>query len=144
MLTAYRRRFVAITMALIALVLLLALIMQGIVVYRNEYQDMRRTMGMVLEPWRMVGDDFRPGNPGPGQRPEDDDFAPDEDFEPDDDFDREDTPPMGRFRDARIRKTTPSPSCPAGRYPTATSSSRRQGRRWTRRNPSAWCRATII
>ena len=102
MLTAYRRRFVAITMALIALVLLLALIMQGIVVYRNEYQDMRRTMGMVLEPWRMVGDDFRPGNPGPGQRPEDDDFAPDEDFEPDDDFDREDTPPMGRFRDARI------------------------------------------
>ena len=102
MLTAYRRRFVAITMALIALVLLLALIMQGIVVYRNEYQDMRRTMGMVLEPWRMVGDDFRPGNPGPGQRPEDDAFAPDEDFEPDDDFDREDTPPMGRFRDARI------------------------------------------
>ena len=92
MLTAYRRRFVAITMALIALVLLLALIMQGVFVYRNEYQDMRRTMGMVLEPWRVVSDDFRPGDPGPGQRPKDDDFEPD------------DVPPMerDRVRDERI------------------------------------------
>ncbi len=96
MLTAYRRRFVAITMALSALVLLLALIMQGVFVYRNEYQDMRRTMGMVLEPWRMMG--FRPGEPSPLQRPEADGFDPDsDDFKPDDE-----APPMGRIRDARI------------------------------------------
>ena len=98
MLTAYRRRFVAITMTLVALVLLLALVMQGIVVYRNEYQDMRRTMGMVLEPWRMVGDEFQPGEPGSIQRPGDD-FKPDDDgFEPDG------APPMdrGRIRDERI------------------------------------------
>ena len=60
MLSTYRRRFVAITMALIALVLLLALVMQGIFVYREEYQDMQRTMRSVLEPWHMMGDGFRP------------------------------------------------------------------------------------
>ena len=98
MLTAYRRRFIAITMALIAMVLLLALVMQGIFVYRNEYQDMRRTMGMVLEPWRMMGDGFRPENPGPLQRPEDDGFEPDEGFE------HSNAPPMDRdrIRDERI------------------------------------------
>ena len=94
MLTAYRRRFVAITMALIALALLLALLMQGLFVYRNEYQDMRRTMGMVLEPWRMVGDDFRPEDSDLPQRPEGNDFEPDE------------APPMDRKRIRNERITT--------------------------------------
>ena len=40
-------RRLAITMALIALVLLLALVIQGIYVCRSEYQDMRRTMSSV-------------------------------------------------------------------------------------------------
>ena len=76
MMTGYRRRFVAITMALIALVLLLALVMQGVYVCRSEYQDMRRTMGMVLEPWRMVGDGFRPEDMGDRPEPPDGERPP--------------------------------------------------------------------
>ena len=58
MLRGYRRRFVAINMALIALVLALALGMQVAYVYRSEYADLQKTMGLILEPWRGAG--FRP------------------------------------------------------------------------------------
>ena len=60
MMTRYRWRFVAVNMSLIALVLALALLMQGIHVYRSEYNDMRRTMALILEPWRFADEDFRP------------------------------------------------------------------------------------
>ena len=86
MLTGYRRRFVAINMALIALVLLLALVVQGIFVCRNEYQDMQRTMNMVLEPWRMVGEDFRPeqtGDKPPADEPPEGDRPPANEQPPD-------------------------------------------------------------
>lgn len=59
MLNGYRRRFVAINMALIALVLALALGMQMLHVCRTEYSDLQKTMGLILEPWRGAGD-FRP------------------------------------------------------------------------------------
>ena len=60
MLRGYRRRFVAINMALIALVLALALGMQVLYVYRSEYADLQKTMGLILEPWRGAGEGFRP------------------------------------------------------------------------------------
>ena len=60
MLRGYRRRFVAINMALIALVLALALGMQVAYVYRSEYADLQKTMGLILEPWRGAGEGFRP------------------------------------------------------------------------------------
>ena len=67
MLRGYRRRFVAINMALIALVLALALGMQVIYVYRSEYADLQKTMGLILEPWRGAGEGFRPQEaPPPG------------------------------------------------------------------------------
>ncbi len=78
MLNGYRRRFVAITMTLIALVLLFALVIQGLYVCRSEYQDMRKTMSMVLEPWRMMGDDVRPKPEGDRPAPPEGDRNPDE------------------------------------------------------------------
>ncbi len=60
MLRRYRRRFVAITMTLIALVLALALGMQVVYVYRSEYADLQKTMGLILEPWHGAGEGFRP------------------------------------------------------------------------------------
>ncbi len=113
MLTGYRRRFVAINMILIAVVLLFALVMQGIFVYRNEYEDLKKTMGMVLEPWRMMGDGFRPDpREGAFTPPDDDDFElDDDDFEPyDDDFRPEDGQwRRGRIRDDRIATVFYSP-----------------------------------
>ena len=72
MLRGYRRRFVAINMALIALVLALALGMQLVHIYRSEYKDLRKTMGLILEPWRGAdGDFFRPQEIIPkGERPD--------------------------------------------------------------------------
>ena len=78
MLSGYRRRFVAINMALIALVLALALGMQLVHIYRSEYKDLRKTMGLILEPWRGAdGDFFRPQEIIPkGERPAFDGEAP--------------------------------------------------------------------
>ena len=97
MMTGYRRRFVAINMSLIAVVLLLALVMQGLFVYRNEYEDLKKTMSMVLEPWRMMGDGFRPAPPEGDFAPPDDGFAPNDDFVPEDGRRQ-----RGRMRDERI------------------------------------------
>ena len=60
MLSRYRRRFVALNMSLAALVLALALLMQGIHIYRSQYADLRRTMALILEPWRFADGDFQP------------------------------------------------------------------------------------
>ena len=60
MLNRYRWRFVAVNMSLIALVLALTLMMQGIHIYRSEYNDLRKTMALILEPWRYADADFRP------------------------------------------------------------------------------------
>ena len=76
MLNRYRRRFVAINMSLIALVLALALGMQVLHVYRSEYSDLQKTMGLILEPWRGAGD-FRPQEIEPqGERPDFEGDAP--------------------------------------------------------------------
>ena len=55
-------------MALIALVLALALGMQVFYIYRSEYADLQKTMGLILEPWRSAGEEFRPQ----GERPQED------------------------------------------------------------------------
>ena len=67
MLSGYRRRFVAINMVLIALVLALALGMQAVYVYRSEYADLQKTMGLILEPWHAAGEGFRPQEARPAE-----------------------------------------------------------------------------
>ena len=56
MLKRYRTRFVAFTMLLVGVVLLIALIVQGVYIFQNNYRTMRNTMRMVLEPWAFDGD----------------------------------------------------------------------------------------
>ena len=58
MLSRYRRRFVAINMSLVALVLALTLLMQGVQIYRSEYGDLQKTMGLVMAPWRFSAGAF--------------------------------------------------------------------------------------
>ena len=58
MLNRYRRRFVALNMSLVALVLALTLAMQGMQIYRSEYGDLQKTMGLVMAPWRFSAGAF--------------------------------------------------------------------------------------
>ena len=51
MLKGYRRRFVAYNMLLVGVVLLVALIWQGVYLYRSSYQELRNTMRLVVEPF---------------------------------------------------------------------------------------------
>ena len=50
MLKGYRRRFVAYNMLLVGVVLLAALVWQGIYLYRSAYQEMQNTMRLIVEP----------------------------------------------------------------------------------------------
>lgn len=50
MLKGYRRRFVAFNMLLVGVVLLIALVYQGVYLYRNAYREMQNTMRLIVEP----------------------------------------------------------------------------------------------
>ena len=50
MLKAYRRRFVVFNMLLVGVVLLVALVFQGLYLYRSEYNELRNTMRLIVEP----------------------------------------------------------------------------------------------
>lgn len=50
MLKGYRRRFVAFNMLLVSVVLLVALIFQGLYQYRNAYNELQNTMRLIVEP----------------------------------------------------------------------------------------------
>ena len=50
MLKAYRRRFVAFNMLLVGVVLLAALIAQGLYLYRSAYNELQNTMRLIVEP----------------------------------------------------------------------------------------------
>ena len=50
MLKAYRRRFVAYNMLLVGVVLLAALIAQGLYLYRSAYNELQNTMRLIVEP----------------------------------------------------------------------------------------------
>lgn len=50
MLKAYRRRFVAFNMLLVGVVLLIALVFQGLYLYRSAYSELQNTMRLIVEP----------------------------------------------------------------------------------------------
>ena len=50
MLKGYRRRFVAYNMLLVGVVLLVALIFQGLYLYRSAYNELQNTMRLIVEP----------------------------------------------------------------------------------------------
>lgn len=86
---AYRRRFVAFTMALIGIVLLILFVLLGIYMHRHVKKELENTMRLVIEPWgeHYLGlrapDGYAPGPP-PGVKPEDMPEHPDQkgEFEP--------------------------------------------------------------
>ena len=56
MLKRYRKRFVAFTMLLVGIVLVIALVAQGAYLFQNSYRNMQNNMRMMLEPWAVFGD----------------------------------------------------------------------------------------
>ncbi len=50
MLKAYRRRFVTFNMLLVGVVLFIALLFQGVYLYRSAYNELRNTMRLIVEP----------------------------------------------------------------------------------------------
>ena len=80
MLKGYRRRFVAYNMLLVGVVLLVALVYQGVYLWRSSYQEMQNTMRLIVEPlggarWGdMMPDGF--GEQPPEKPPMDADFVP--------------------------------------------------------------------
>ena len=50
MLKGYRRRFVAFNMLLVGVVLLVALVFQGVYLYRSAYNELQNTMRLIVEP----------------------------------------------------------------------------------------------
>ena len=72
MLKAYRRRFVAFNMLLVGVVLLIALVFQGLYLYRSAYSELQNTMRLVVEPLggaRMGGVRFEDGTDGTPPEP---------------------------------------------------------------------------
>ena len=71
MLKAYRRRFVAYNMLLVGVVLLIALVFQGLYLYRSAYDELQNTMRLIVEPlggarmgmFRFEGDGAPPEKP---------------------------------------------------------------------------------
>ena len=83
MLKSYRKRFVLFNMLLVGVVLSIALIVQGIYLYRSSYAEMKNTMRLIVEPWDKFGgrmpwsEASQPPEPtAPPAAP--DDFPPDE------------------------------------------------------------------
>ena len=76
MLKRYRRRFVASTMALSSLVLIVALAVQFIMLYRNTWSEMKNTMSLVVGPWDEPGENFRAVEPRDREYPTDGGEAP--------------------------------------------------------------------
>lgn len=81
MLKSYRKRFVLFNMLLVGVVLLIALILQGVYLYRSSYAEMKNTMRLIVEPWDKFGERMpwaevsKPPEPGsPPDAP--DDFPP--------------------------------------------------------------------
>ena len=50
MLKGYRRRFIAFNMLLVGVVLLVALVFQGLYLYRSAYSELQNTMRLIVEP----------------------------------------------------------------------------------------------
>ena len=71
MLRAYRRRFVAFNMLLVGVVLLVALVFQGLWLYRSAYSELQNTMRLIVEPLggARMGD-FRFGGETPPDMPQ--------------------------------------------------------------------------
>ena len=78
---AYRRRFVAFTMALIGIILLIVFVLLGIFMHRNAKRELENTMRLVIEPWNERNAGMRPpaapdqgafpgGEPGSMQPPD--------------------------------------------------------------------------
>ncbi len=65
MLKGYRRRFVISNMILVGAVLLAAFIILGVVAYRNDYNELKNTMSLILRPWDSPNDSFRSLNDEP-------------------------------------------------------------------------------
>ena len=59
MLKAYRKRFVLSNLLLVGIVLLAALVVQGVYHYRSSYAELMTTMRLILEPWDTPGERFR-------------------------------------------------------------------------------------
>lgn len=77
MLKSYRKRFVLFNMLLVGVVLLIALILQCVYLYRSSYAEMKNTMRLIVEPWDKFGERMpwsevsKPPEPGtPPETPE--------------------------------------------------------------------------
>lgn len=55
----YRKRFVVSTMSLIAVVLITAFVIQGIIMYRDDYNVLQSTMSLMLRPLDEPNDKFK-------------------------------------------------------------------------------------
>ncbi|MBO4831048.1 MAG: HAMP domain-containing histidine kinase [Oscillospiraceae bacterium] len=66
MLKGYRKRFVTYNMILVGVVLLAAMVFQGVYVYRSSYQELRNTMRLLAEPWDAPNGQFRVLEEGDG------------------------------------------------------------------------------
>jgi len=75
MLKGYRRRFVTFNMLLVGIVLLAAMIVQGVYLYRSSYNELKNTMRLLAEPWdrptenfQLLDENERPQKHGDGPR----------------------------------------------------------------------------
>ena len=71
MLKGYRRRFVVSNMIIVGAVLLAAFLILGAASYRNNYNELKNTMSLILRPWDSPNDSFRSlkDDPQRGDRP---------------------------------------------------------------------------